>query len=71
MPDEYKIPTYYYIYSIAEVSILVLQTTRDHHMVLTELTIVEKDKQTNNGLPTCTVGRLLKPACILLIRIFQ
>ena len=37
----------------------------------TELTIVGKDKRTNNNLPTCTVDQLLELSCILLVRTFH
>ena len=71
MSDEYKKPIYIN-YSIAEARILVLHTMRDHHNGSPpELTKVEKVKRINNNLPTCTVDRLLKLSCILLVRIFH
>ena len=71
MPDEYKRPMYYYC--IAEDPILSTtdNTRTPHSGSPPELTNVGMDKQTDNNLPTCNVDQLLKPSCILLVRIFQ
>ena len=70
--SKYKIPIYYFI---AEDPILstVLQTTRHHHTLspTTELTSVGMDKRIQNNIPTRNVDQLLKPSCVLLVRIFQ
>ena len=71
MPDEYKRTIYY---CIAEDLILsTTDNTRSPHTLgpTTELTSVGMDKRTNNNFPTCNVDQLLKPSCILLVRIFQ
>ena len=70
MPDEYKRPMYYNC--IAEDPILSTKAVREHHSGSPpELTVVGKDKRTNNNLPACNADRLLELSCILLVRTFH